>query len=231
MKKILPLFLAGLSLVARGAEVPAQPIATKGAPIFSDDFSAAELAKAWKISFPAFTVAEGVLQASQTKPEHSAVGRVPVGAKDVVIEFKFQLGGATSFNAVCNDPQYKEGHGGHICRVAISPRQIMLGDDKERLRHDIEEMRKDPARREEVKRLTAGREQQVPMTLDPTRWYALTVEILDEEMRVSLDGKPVGYLKSSGIAHPDKREFYFAVSGSGAQFDDVHIWNAQPAKP
>jgi hypothetical protein len=47
-------------------------------------------------------------------------------------------------------------------------------------------------------------------------------------MRVSLDGRAIGYLKSSGIAHATKREFYFAVSGKDAFFDDVKIWEAAP---
>ncbi len=229
--KISLLILLACAPLLRAAEVPSQPIAKKGALIFSDDFSAPELAKAWRISFPSFTVAEGVLQASQTKPEHSAVGRTPVGAKDLVIEFKCRLGGATQINAVLNDLQYKDGHGGHLCRVSLSPRQIFLGDDKERLRRGIEEMKKDPARRDEVKRLTAGRTRSIPTTLDPARWYAYAVEIVGDEMRVSLDGQPIGFLKSSGLAHPDKREFYFAVGGSGAQFDEVRIWKAEPTGP
>ena len=221
------IFFAAIAL-SIASDPPAQPLAKKGALIFSDDFSAPELSKAWRVTYPSFVIADGALKASQTKPEHSAVGRVHVGLKDLVIEFKFRLGGATSINAVCNDLEYKEGHGGHICRVSLSPKQIFLGDDKERLRHEIEEMKKDPARKEEVKKLTAGREQSIPIALDPARWYALAMEIVGDEMRVSLDGKAVGYLKSSGLAHPMKREFYFAVSGQDALFDDVRIWAAEP---
>jgi hypothetical protein len=144
----------------------------------------------------------------------------------MVIEFKFRLGGASSINAVCNDRDYKEGHAGHICRVSLSARQIFLGDDKERLRHEIEEMRKDPAKKEEVAKLTAGRSVGFPTKLDPDPWYSLRIEIVGDEMRVNLDDKPVGALKSSGIAHPMKSDFYFAVAGKGALFDDLRIWSA-----
>jgi hypothetical protein len=149
----------------------------------------------------------------------------------LIIAFKFKLGAASSINAVCNDSAYKEGHGGHICRVSLSPRQIFLADDKERLRHEIEEMRQDPARKAEAEKAVAGRSQSVPMPLDPARWYELVMEIVGDEMRVSLDGKAVGYLKSSGLAHPMKSDFYFAVSGQDALFDNVRIWAAETPGP
>ncbi len=149
----------------------------KGALLFSDDFSAPELAKSWRVLWPALAIADGAMNISQAKPEHSAVGMVPVGRKDVIIGFKFKLGAATSINAVCNDRDYKEGHGGHICRVSLLPRQILLADDKERLSQEIEEMKKDPARQAEVAQRVAGRSQAVPMKLDPARWYELVMEI------------------------------------------------------
>ena len=203
--------------------------ANKGALIFADDFLAPQVGKAWRILWPGLTVADGALNISQVKPQHSAVGLVAVGRKNLVIEFKFKLGAATSINAVCNDSGFKEGHGGHICRVSLSPRQIFLADDKERLSHAIEEMKKDPARKAEVAKLVAGRSKNIPMKLDPERWYQLGIEIVGDVMRVSLDGKVVGFLKSSGIEHPVKSDFYLAVSGKNALFDDVNIWSAEPA--
>ncbi len=217
------IFITGM---ASAADVPAQPLAKKGDLVFSDDFSKPEVGKAWRALWPGLAIVDGALNISQVKPEHSAVGLVAVGKKDVVIEFKFKLGGATGINAVCNDRDFKEGHGGHLLRVSLSPRQIFLADDKERLSHAIEEMKKDPARKDEVAKLVAGRSQNVPMKLDPMRWYQLAIEIVGDEMRVSLDGKAVGYLKSSGLAHPMKSDFYFAVSGKDALFDDVQIWAA-----
>ncbi len=222
MKRMLFVFAAMLCVQHCGAaESPAQT----GAPIFSDDFNRAALGDAWRISFPEFTISDGVLKAAQVK-EHSAVGMVKVGRKDVVIEFKFQFAGASGINAVCNDRDYKDGHAGHICRVSLLPTQIFLADDKERLRHEIEEMRKDPARKAEADKLVAGRSASFPAKLELHRWYRLAIVIIGEEMRVSLDGKEVGALKSSGIAHPTKTDFYFAVSGKDALFDDVFIREA-----
>ena len=220
------LTLLVLSACAAGLSFAADPPASapKGTLVFSDDFNRAELGDAWRITTPVFEIADGKLKATQTKP-HSAVGMVKVGHKDLVIEFKFKLGGSSGINAVCNDRDYKEGHAGHLCRVSLQPRQIFLADDKERLRHEIEEMSKDPSKKAEVAKLTAGRSIGFPTKLDPERWYGLHIEIVGDELRVNLDDKPVGMLKSSGIAHPTKTEFYFAVSGKDARFDDLRIWS------
>ena len=227
-KLFLLLCLACSPLCLHAIDIPAQPIAKKGALIFSDDFSAPEVSKAWRITHPSFVIADGAFKASQIK-DHAAGARVLAGKKDLVIAFKFRLEGSDHVNAVCNDSAYKEGHAGHICRVSLSPDRIFLGDDKERLRHEIEEMQKDPARKAEVAKLVAGRTSSFPVKLEPAHWYLLEWEIAGDEMRVSLDGKPVGYLKSSGLAHPMKSDFNFSVSGKDALFDDVSIWAAEPA--
>jgi len=58
----------------------------------------------------------------------------------------------------------------------------------------------------------------------------LVVETVGDEMRVSIDGKPVGYLKSSGIGHPTKSKIELGVAGKDGYFDDIKVWNAEPAK-
>ena len=49
-------------------------------------------------------------------------------------------------------------------------------------------------------------------------------------MRVTIDGKPAGYLKSSGIGHPTKSKIELGVAGKDGYFDDIKVWNAEPAK-
>jgi hypothetical protein len=50
-------------------------------------------------------------------------------------------------------------------------------------------------------------------------------------MRVTLDGKPAGFLKSSGIAHATKSKIELSVGGKDGFFDDIKVWNAEAAKP
>lgn len=208
--------------------LPAEPLAKIGALLFSDDFERTDLGASWRAGVHAFTVADGALKGSQRRADHGAVGAVAVGFKDAIIEFKSRLEGAASFHAVCDDKAYQGSHAGHICRVAITPKLIRLGDDKEGgMRNDIVEMKKDPARKAGVARLLADRNAAFPATIEQGRWYRLRLEIVDDQMRVSLDGKPVGALRSPGIAHPTKSHFPLTVTGKDALFDEVRIWRAE----
>jgi hypothetical protein len=210
--------------------VPEKPLARKGALLFSDDFKGAELGKEWRAVTPAFTVANGIMTGSQTRQEHGAVASVQAPFQNAIIEFKFRLEGATAINAVCDDKGFTGSHAGHICRVAITPKQIRLGDDKEgAMRNDILEMRKDPARKAEGDKLLVGRGQSINHPIEPDRWYLMRIEIVGDQMRVSLDDQAIGYLQSSGIAHPTKTNFHFTVNGTSAQFEEVRIWAAEPA--
>lgn len=206
---------------------PGGPIAEKGEKIFADDFGRTDLGD-WKSLIPTFTVRDGVLKGEQTRADHGAVGRIHRPMKDVVVEFRFMLDGSKGFNAVFDDQKFKGSHAGHICRVAFSPTQIRLGDDKEGvMRNDIFEMRKDPSRKAEADRLIEGRGASCKATIAGKKWHAVTIEIKGDRMRVSLNGKAVGDLQSPGIAHETKSSFHFTVNGPGVLFDDVRIWKAR----
>jgi hypothetical protein len=207
-----------------GGEVPSQPLAARGRLLFYDDFDRAELG-AWRSVVPTFTVGDGVLKGSQTRSDHGAVTRVGVPFKDAIVECRFRFEGAASFNVVFDDKAHKGSHAGHICRVAVTPKVIRLGDDKEGvMRNDIFAMRKDPARKAEAGKLLVGRSAAFPVKIEPLRWHRLAIEIVGEAMRVCLDDQPVGYLKSPGIGHATKAEFGFTVSAKDAHFDDVHVF-------
>ena len=184
---ILPALLASACFRLSAADVPAQPVAKKGALIFSDDFERTGLG-AWKQNCQTFTVAGGVLKGSQTRDDHGAVAAVHVAFKDAVIEFKFRFDGATGINAVCDDKAWKDSHAGHICRATITPKLIRLGDDREgAMRNDILEMRRDPKRKAEGDKLVEGRSKTFPMNISTGEWHRLTMEIAGDEMRVILD--------------------------------------------
>jgi hypothetical protein len=88
----------------------------------------------------------------------------------------------------------------------------------------------DPANRAKVGEMLAGRRVTYPASLEAGKWYTLVVETVGNEMRVTLDGKPAGYLKSSGISHPTKSKIELGVGGKDGSFDDIKVWNADPVK-
>jgi hypothetical protein len=225
--KFIPFLCFAFPLACCAADIPSRPLAEKGEVLVSDGFDRSDLGD-WQALIPTFTVEDGVLKGVQTRADHGAVGRIYRPMKDVVVEFRFQLDGSTGFNAVFDDQKFKGSHAGHICRVAVTAKQIRLGDDKQGvMRNDIFAMRKDPSRKTEADKLLAGRGSSASADLEQKKWYQLAIEIAGDEMRVSLDGRPVGYLKSPGIAHETKSSFHFTVSGAGVLFDDVRIWKAR----
>ena len=225
--KFATIFSLVLPLACFAGDIPAQPLAQKGAPLFSDDFQRTDLGE-WKSLIPTFSVHDGVLKGEQTREDHGAVGRVHRPMKDVLVEFRFQLDGSTGFNAVFDDQKFKGSHAGHICRVAFAPTVIRIGDDKEGvMRNDIFEMRKDPARKAEADKLLVGRGSSAPAKYEQGKWYHVVIEIVGDQMRVSLDGKAHAFLKSPGIAHETKSSFHFTGNGPGVLFDEVRIWQAR----
>jgi hypothetical protein len=98
------------------------------------------------------------------------------------------------------------------------------------MRNDIYAMKKDPSKKAEVAKLLAGRSVTYPAKLETGKWYTLVVETIGDEMRVTIDGKPAGFLKSSGIAHATKSKIELGVAGKDGFFDDIKVWNAETAR-
>ena len=98
------------------------------------------------------------------------------------------------------------------------------------MRNDIYEMKKDASKKAEVAKLLSGRSITYPCKLEKGKWYTLVVETVGDEMRVTIDGKPAGYLKSSGIAHATKSKIELGVAGKDGHFDNIKVWNATAAK-
>lgn len=233
-----------LALVATTAafaadRVPTQPLGKKTTLLVGDAFDGTELDAVWRVLTPTFVVADGVLKGRHTffgspatatkpaRPSHGAVILIPLNRQDSIIEFKFRFGTAKAVNAVTDDTNYKDSHGGHITRVAMTLTRIRLGDDKESLSHEIEEMKKDPRRKAEAAKRIEGKVRDIPFKFDPQRWYRVSIENVGDEMRLVLDDQPIGYLKSSGLAHPTKTRFHFTVNDGEAEFDDFKIWNVE----
>lgn len=202
-------------------------VAEKGELVFSDGFDRDDLGP-WKVIIPGFKVSDGMLVATQDRVDHGSVGRVYLPMKDIVMSFRFRLAGSPRFNVVFDDKNHKGSHAGHICRVAVAMKQVRLGDDKEGvMRNDLFAMRRDPKQKDAAERLLVGRGSNAKVDLAEDHWYQMMIEIADDKMRVSLDGKPIGFLQSPGLAHPTKESVHFTVSGKETHFDDVKIWQAK----
>jgi len=222
MRSLLPLFLAAAAFAA--PTIPAESIAKKGELLFADDFSGTP-DKRW------VKMVVGVIKA------HAAVHGLEVPTKDSIVEVRIKLDGASMVDVELDDRKYTAAHYGHICRAQVrydaktKKGSVQIIDERDGgMKNETRAMLQDPARKAEGQKLLVGRSATFPADVKPGEWQNLVVEIVDDQIRVVLDGKPVGYLKSSGIAHATKSRFEFGVAGQApghtGQFDDLKIYNA-----
>lgn len=242
---LLPAVLATLSATAGNPPpVPSESIAVKKELLFADDFEGTAPAAVWHKVVPAFAVEQGALKGTQTrdqtipasagKPEikaHAAVHGLEIPTRDSVVECRIRFEGATMIDVEFDDRKYTGSHYGHLCRAQVRLNGVSIIDERDgSMRNDIREMRNDPAKKAEAAQLLAGRQVTYPAKLEPGKWYALVVETVGDEMRVTLDGQPAAWLKSSGIAHATKSKIELGVAGKSGWFDDLKVWNAGPAR-
>ncbi|HEY2412476.1 MAG TPA: hypothetical protein VGI40_09555 [Pirellulaceae bacterium] len=224
--------------------VPERPIAVKKELLFSDDFEGSNRSQLWHRVVPTFAFENGVLKGTQTRDKnipaengkpavtaHAAVHGLELPTKDSIVECRIFFAGATMIDVEFDDRQYTGAHYGHICRAQVRLNGVTMIDERDgTMRNDIYGLNKDPSKKAEVAKLLEGRRVTYPVQLESNTWYTLVVETVDDQMRVTIDGKPVAYLKSSGIGHVTKSKIELGVGGKDGLFDDIKIWNAEPAK-
>ena len=134
-------------------------------------------------------------------------------------------------SAEFDDRKYTGSHYGHICFVRVTPKSVTLADQRDgSMRNDIYAM-KDPSQKADRAKLLVGRSATYPIKLEQNKWYTMVVETVGDTLRVTIDNKPAGYLKSSGIAHETKSKIELGVAGKDGLFDDIKVWNADPPNP
>ena len=230
----LTCFVAALaSLNVSGADSP--PLLGKpGKLLFEDDFSRAEMAPKWKVGKGFFNIQAGVVIAAENPDDkHGAYAyAIPhFDYKDIIAEFSFKLDGIRACHLMMSDSNFKDSHAGHILRATVTPTQVQLVDMKfGGMKLDIFDKMKDPATTpEEKKQLQASIKDKTAafkIAIDPAQMHQARVEVVGDEMLMSIDGKPAGYLKSEGLNHPTKNMLGFEIGGKSVQLDNVKAWEA-----
>lgn len=240
----LSLIVTSAAVAAELPKVPAKSIAEKKELLFSDDFEGATPDKVWHKVVPTFVVEQGTLKGTQTRDKdvpsadgksvskaHAAVHGLEIPTQNSVVEAKIKFEGATMIDVEFDDRKYTGAHYGHLCRAQVRLNGVTIIDERDGgMRNDIREMRQDPTKKAEVAKLLVGRQVTYPAKLETGKWYTLVVETVGDEMRVTIDGKPAAFLKSSGIAHATKSKIELGVAGKDGYFDDIKVWNAAAAK-
>jgi len=134
-----------------------------------------------------------------------------VPTRDSIVEFRFKFAGATSLSAEFDDRKYTGSHYGHICFVRVTPKGVTLADQKDgSMRNDIYAMT-DPAQKAEKPGCWQDAASPIPCN-DETACTQCPGKRRRHHAG-SIDGKPVAFLKSSGIAHPPRVKSNSAAAG------------------
>ena len=240
----LVLLTACAAFAADLSAVPADSIAKKKELLFSDDFEGATPDTRWHKVVDTFVVEKGTLKGTQTRDKnvaaadgkpaitaHAAVHGLELPTKDSVVEVKIRFEGASMIDVEFDDRKYTGSHYGHLCRAQDRLKGVTILDERDGSQNEvINAMKKDPTKKDEVAKALAGKSATYPTKLEAGKWYTLVVETVGDEMRVTIDGAPAGYLKSAGIGHETKSKIELGVGGKDGFFDDIKVWNAEPNK-
>ncbi len=234
--------LAGLA--ADLPAIPERPIAQKKELLFSDDFQNETPAKPWHRVVDTFAFENGALKGTQTRVKdtpsqdgkstitaHAAVYGLEIPTKDSIVECKIRFDGATMMDVEFDDRKYTGSHYGHLCRAMVRLDKVTILDEREGSQNEvIKALQKDPAKKAEASKMLADKSASFPVKLEQNKTYTFVVETVGDEMRASIDGRPVAYLKSAGIGHPTKSKIELGVGGQSGWFDDIKVWNAEPVR-
>ena len=226
--------------------IPKDSIAKKGDLLFSDDFQGATHDAKWHRVVDTFAFENGTLKGTQTRDQdipaadgkpavtkHAAVYGLELPTKDSVVEVKIRFEGATVIDVEFDDRAFTGSHYGHLCRAQVRLDKVTILDERDGTQSNaLIELKKDADKnKDEINKLLAAHSATFPAKLEAGKWYTLVVETVGETMRVTIDGVPAAIFRSPGIGHATKSKIELGVAGKDGFFDDIKVWNAEPAKP
>jgi hypothetical protein len=239
--------LISAAVAADLPQIPKDSIAKKGEQLFSDDFQGKTLDAKWHRVVDTFAVENGALKGTQTRDQdvpaadgkpavtkHAAVYGLELPTKDSVVEVKIRFEGNTMMDVEFDDRKFTGSHYGHLCRAQVYLDKVTILDERDGTQsNNLIEMRKDAEKNKaDIGKLLSTHVANFPLAkkLEPSKTYTLVVETVGEAMRVTIDGTPVAYFKSTGIGHETKSKIELGVAGKSGYFDDIKVWNATAAK-
>ncbi len=181
---------------------------------WSNDSRAQKSAKIAKNKMvPQAIVQEGVLQIRRTEgSDHAAVARTKVQFQDAVITCKFQLAENQKFSVNINDPNCKTVHAGHLCRVEVSTKSVVIQDQKTgTMANEYRKLKESGASKAELAKRVKGKSKTTKRVTQASQWHELKILLEGEKIAVQIDNEFVSQFSSSGIRHPTKENIAFSV--------------------
>ena len=218
--------------------------AERGTLIFEDDFArnesqetTDEIGKGWGSNSKAraggnkqVDLKDGAMRIyMHATADHAVSVTHPAEFRDGSVELRFMLEDEKDrLGLDFADLQFKEVHAGHLFKVDVSAKQVLINDMK-RGNMNLKYYDKNTAKAltAEDKAFLATTRKPFPATVEAGKWHSLVVAIVGDTVTVTLDGKEAGAFTSEGFAHPTKRMLRLAVPRQ-AVVDDVKVYSLPP---
>ncbi|GDY20310.1 hypothetical protein LBMAG56_16550 [Verrucomicrobiota bacterium] len=148
--------------------------------------------------------------------------------RDGAVEMRFMLEDERDVLGLdIADPECKEVHSGHLFKVDVGTKQVIVDDKKTGVMNmKFYEARKAKTLTPEQLAFIAAQKKTFPNALEAGKWHALVIHVVGDTVSVSIDAKPVASVKAAGVAHPTKRMVRLSV-GRQAWVDDVKVFAAE----
>ena len=209
LRAIIPLCLFAIAPIAFASDAGAPKDAPtlmceRGKVLISDDFSAATIAKEWRVSKGTWTITDGALKGVELKSDmHAAVVRRELKARNFIVQFSFRFDGGRQVGLSINDTK------GHVCRAILTPGLVSLVKDK-------------PDKNGPEKPAVLDRQS---LALKAGEWHTAVIEVFGKEMAGTIDGQTILFGANDGI-DVEKANFGFPIAGDGVSIDNVRVWEA-----
>lgn len=180
---------------------------------------------------PQVTIQDGVLQIRRTAgSDHAAVARTKVQFQNAVITCKFQLSENQKFGVNINDPNCKSVHAGHLCRVEISTKSVVIHDQKTgNMANEYRKLKDSGMSKADLAKRIKGKSKTTQSVTEASQWHDLKILLEGEKIVVQIDDKVVSQFSSSGIGHPTKENIAFSVPRM-VDIKDLAVYRIAPAQ-
>ena len=145
--------------------------------------------------------------------------------RDGTVELRFMLEDEKDVLGLdIADPACKEVHAGHLFKIDVSSKQVVVDDKKSgAMNMKYYEAKKAKTLTPEQSAFIASKRKTFPNTLETGKWHHLLVKVTGDTVSVSINGKQVASVASEGVAHPTKRLIRLSVPRQ-AWVDDVKVF-------
>ncbi len=175
--------------------------------VFADNLS--EIGEGWSAGHGEWKIEDGVLLGKELAADnHGATFKRALPLKDAVIQYSFQLAGATATSLSIDNST------GHLCRIHIAPAGFTASKDD-----NDKDLGPDEGARYNT----------IEMNLADDEWHTMVIELVGDTVLAQIDGEDdeVSFGSHEMIAG-EKAKLGFTITGASVRFKDLKIWEAQP---